>query len=727
MEPFTMMLGYGLVNSISQLVVRPIADKLGQNGRREDMLFQMKTKQKLDMESVRLNKQIELENAINIQKFSHQCRIAEAKNQYQNQLQMWELGQFNSSMWPLRTPFNHPSLNPQLVNGCVPMNIFMAKTDPQSPFAKLLQSDVNNRLSNFLQTTYANSPEHPCVCRIGDWKDGFQDAAFINALWFGMQGQPCIVINPIQSEFGEQLDLNVSIWGLASNTSSGCTPITENVISGPFGSAIGRFKREETKKWKMNGLPSYSQQMKHNLEILEQEEKLRSEGVDQEIIDSLLLQYHLPPEIQNNVINDFSKEYSLAVACITGMYADIYHLMEYGTQPYMPLAINQYNRNSGIKYQIPEIVASNYRKALTNLACTNYLQNKLPYAYISVADALKYDKIQSMEIFQEGVGLWANRKINSDEIVELPENIDSCIGLLRDKCDGNDEFFIEKSKKFLMSIGEEDAAKELGKISLPMPQKPKEQKKDEKKDLPIQISTFEVVNPSEIEYWISSNLSNALKYGSTDFILINRNKRYLILAFVNEDADFVFGEQLNICCMVAGKYELSGSKYEGDFVSINLNNIEKSKTLEDFMQKKSFDSFEKLGKQLDALVNNLKRGVDRTKSASTNEVQGDFLDQLTKYFSSNSEGVIETATNNVAEFSSIKKWVESKTPVENANKAHVVKTSNDNKMMLCVFFSDASDCALISSSYPMLRIYADSIDSDLEVFLNGLTIGTIKL
>ena len=179
--------------------------------------------------------------------------------------------------------------------------------------------------------------------------------------------------------------------------------------------------------------------------------------------------------------------------------------------------------------------------------------------------------------------------------------------------------------------------------------------------------------------------------------------------------------------MVAGKYELSGSKYEGDFVSINLNNIEKSKTLEDFMQKKSFDSFEKLGKQLDALVNNLKRGVDRTKSTSTNEAQGNFLDQLTKYFSSNSEGVIETATNNVAEFSSIKKWVESKTPVENANKAHVVKTSNDNKMMLCVFFSDASDCALLSSSYPMLRIYADSIDSDLEVFLNGLTIGTIKL
>jgi hypothetical protein len=98
MEPFMMMLGYGLVNSMAQLVVRPIADKLSQKGRREDMLMQMEAKQKLDLESVRLNKQIEFENNMNIQQYCHQLRIEEAQNQFANQLRMWQLGQFNEKM-----------------------------------------------------------------------------------------------------------------------------------------------------------------------------------------------------------------------------------------------------------------------------------------------------------------------------------------------------------------------------------------------------------------------------------------------------------------------------------------------------------------------------------------------------------------------------------------------------------------------------------------------------
>ncbi len=302
-----MMLGYGLVNSMAQLVVRPIADKLTQNNRREDMLLQMEAKQKLDLESVRLNKAIELENNLNIQQYCHQLRVDEAQNQFANQLKMWQLGQFNEKMWPLLTPFDHPSLKPQYANGQqVPINVFLAKTDPRSAFGQLLQSDVKNRLSNFLQTTYSNSADHPCVCRIGDWKDGFQDAAFINALWYGLQGQPCIVINPIQSEFGEQLDLNVSLWGLAA---SGYAPLTQTVITGPFGSAIGRIAREETIRWKDNGLAVVSQDLKHNMELLKQEEMLKEQGKGDDVLKYLLGQYKRPNEILNDIITRFSREY----------------------------------------------------------------------------------------------------------------------------------------------------------------------------------------------------------------------------------------------------------------------------------------------------------------------------------------------------------------------------------------------------------------------------------
>ena len=76
MEPFTMMLGYGLINSISQLVIRPLTDKMTAGSRREEMLFQMEQKHKLDLESVRLNKEIELSSNLRIQEYSHHCRLA---------------------------------------------------------------------------------------------------------------------------------------------------------------------------------------------------------------------------------------------------------------------------------------------------------------------------------------------------------------------------------------------------------------------------------------------------------------------------------------------------------------------------------------------------------------------------------------------------------------------------------------------------------------------------
>ena len=82
MEPFTMMLGYGLVNSLSQLVVRPLADKLSASGRQQEMRMQMETKHALDLEAVRLNKQIELENQKNIQSYCHNFRLLEAQKHF---------------------------------------------------------------------------------------------------------------------------------------------------------------------------------------------------------------------------------------------------------------------------------------------------------------------------------------------------------------------------------------------------------------------------------------------------------------------------------------------------------------------------------------------------------------------------------------------------------------------------------------------------------------------
>lgn len=732
MEPFMMMLGYGLVNSLSQLVVRPIADKLSASGRQEEMKMQMETKHALDLEAVRLNKEIELENQRDIQAYCHQLRSREAQSQFERQLQMWQIGNFNDKMWPLLTPYDHPSLRPVCnENRPVPVNIFLAKTDPRSPFSAFIQPDLKNRLSNFLQTAYVNDPlqQHPCICRIGDWKDGFQDAAFINALWYGMQGQPTIVVNPIQSEFGETLDLNVSIWGLGE---TGIAPRTQNVLTGSFASAIGRIKREKTKFWVSHGLPVDSKEMTHNVNLLKQEEKMVADGNGQ-YIDRLLIQYHLPKEIQTEVVTEFSSEYNHLISCITGMYADIYHLIEYGARPYMPVAMNQYSSVTGGKFQIPEVAILHYRKALTDMTCTNYLQDKLPFAFLGVAKSLSFSPGDSMQIFNEGVGLWANRKLDLHHEVELPTKIDDSIRLLYDNATDTDKRYLEAAKDVLMSMGQGDAARSLDrKISVlvtPVQQKQATEYFETEWSVRNQmIFTYE-----DFLKWVNSNKGNAMLHGAAYAILALRNT-YFAMMFLNKDARFVSVENMGGQCIIAQRYYLPDEIVCENLVIFDLSTNSYVLNKEIFMENKDFDSFERLGRQLDTLVNNLGKLVKPSKMdmpqqdrAEKPSAKNEFERQIFDLFTAGKFSTLESENCDVAEFDAVKNWVTSKLPVKDAVNAHIYRTTYNGKVMVCIFFSDVELNALFGGDYPMKRILCNRCDSNVEAFLNGLSIGTLKL
>lgn len=726
-----MMLGYGLINSLSQLVIRPITDRFSAQCRQQEMQLQMETKHALDLESLRLNKQIELENQKDIQAYCHKFRIQEAQSQFDRQLQMWQIGAFNDRVWPLKTPFDHPSLCPQYINGQPsPINIFLAQTDPRSPFSALIQPDLKNRLSNFLQTTYVNDPllQHPCVCRIGDWKDGFQDAAFINALWYGMQGQPTIVINPIQSEFGETLDLNVTIWGLGE---FGASPKTQNVITGSFGSAIGRIKREKTESWIACGLPVESKEMIHNVKLLEQEKKMIMEGHG-DFVDKLLIQYKLPMEIQTDVITTFSSEYNHLIACITGMYADIYHMIEYGSQPYMPTAINQYNRNMGRTFQIPEFAIQHYRKTLTNMVCTNYLQDKLPYTYLSVAKSLSYNAKDALQIFQEGVGLWANKKLDLRQEVNIPTSVDECLGLLYDNATDNDKQYLEQAKDVLVSMNLSEAADSLNKkisVLVSSPQRVSNSCSHEIEWNVIEKETF-----TDVDYlkWISRNKRVAVK-NNAEYALMNFRETYFAMMFLDSNAIVINNRDVAGQCVIADRFFFAEDKMEQNFAIYNIitNQFISTRVI---MDKKGFDSFERLGRQLDALMNNLGNLVvprrvrdTATVSSRTYEDRNDFQQQCAEIFASGKFYSMETEKCEMANFDSIKEWINIKLPIQDAANAHILKTNMGNSLMLCVFFSDKDYNAFISNDHPMKRIVCERCDSDIEVLLNRSTIGTIKL
>jgi hypothetical protein len=727
MEPFTMMLGYGLINSLSQLVVRPIADKMTASGRQAEMQKQMETKHALDLEAVRLNKQIELDNQFNIQGVCHTHRMQEAQAQFERQLKMWQIGQFNDKMWPLLTPFDHPSLRPQCIGATTPVNIFLAKTDPHSPFAALIQPDLKNRLSNFIGTAYSSDPKqaHSSICRIGDWKDGFQDAAFINALWFGLQGQPTIIINPIQSEFGEILDLNVSIWGLGE---TGHSPSTSNVISGHFGSAIGRLKREETRTWIEHGLPVTSPEMRHNADLLRLEEELIASGKG-EYIDELLVQYKLPKEIQNKVITSFSSEYNHLVSCITGMFADIYHLIEYGAQPYMPIAINKYYQNSDRHFQIPDIAINHYRHALRSMTCTDYLQDKLPFAFLGVAKSLSYNPSCSQQILQEGIGLWANRKLDVSQEVAIPESIDECVRMLRDNSSDSDKCYLENAKDVLLSINQIDAAKSLDKkIAILIPSLEPTTTPEPNNKVEWDVIQKDYFTDTDFTNWISDTRNSAKNRGAEYAIILLREKFFAML-YLDRNYNIIKHVDVPGQCIVAGRFYLPQEIYNDYVIAYKLNTNEYITNFDLYMEKKEFDSFEKLGKQLDALINNLgslSRPTRIVKQNNTPE-KNDLERQLTQVFTSNNYILFESERCEKANFIAIKNWITSKLPVPEASNAHLFKTGINGQVLIGIFFSDADYNTLIGDKYPMKRIICNTCDSEIEAFLNGLALGTINI
>lgn len=727
MEPFALMLGYGLVNTLLQLVVRPISDRLTEKSRMNEMLMQMDTKHQLDLDAVRINKQIELDNNLNIQYYSHSLRLKEADRQFSNQLKMWQLGQFNEKMWPLLTPFDHPSLKPQYSgNQHVPISVFMAKTDPRSPFALLLQSDVKNKLSNFLQTTYSNNPEHQCICRIGDWKEGFQDAAFINALWYGLQGQPCIVINPIQSEFGEQLDLNVSLWGLAAN---GFAPLTQTIITGPFSSAIGRIKKAETIKWKSLGLPVSSPEMKHNIDLLTQEEELKKQGKGEEVIEHLLVQYKLPKEIQNDVITKFSREYSHTIACITGMYADIYHLIEYGAEPFMPQAINLYNKTNGTDYQIPEITIAHYRKALLDLTCSDYLQDKLPLAYMKVAKAINFNKRSARQIFQEGVGLWINRKTDIGNEIDLPRSIDDCIGLLKDNSNDNDKPYLEMAKRTLMSMNEMEAANDLERkiFTLHTPVS----KVSETREMKWRIKECNEYKIEDFYAWIHANKHNALRLGATEAVISIRPSKILSICFVDDSAKVIFDSILGGLCVKTPTFYVSQGILDDDIIEWSLTEHKFITNKTKFMAKENFDMFERLGRQVDALVNNMVVG----KNIGRNNIPDppprilpqDFENQIAKIFLETNSPTMESEAVDTAEFKKIQEWITSKLPLKNAKKVYIIHIPKGQDNLICILFTDGMDNGLFGYEYPKKRILCGDFDAELRAFLGEAKMGVITL
>lgn len=323
-------------------------------------------KRKLDaqLEKQRQINEIDFENKLAFSELEHKKRLQElhesselARQRAEEQMLLsysdWQQKVFWDKCFPLRNPYEMPmgfepvfDENSKRLKGCklttiqlpnkrqlVPLRVITAIKDTTHPHA----ATVNGDLSSFLVHYYAANGEHAVISDIGAWKDEapINDAS-INYLFKGLRGQPVVVLAPSYTNGGSIVRMKFWSWGLGEQ------------LAYPIGFDFGWFDLSSSYRYMLakevieyQGAISKINSIKASKELefdylLLSEIKDKKNELHKEEIKRLCSLLKIPNEIKESLqrrINDYA---SMIFSCAIGMYADGFHLFEYGTMPILP-------------------------------------------------------------------------------------------------------------------------------------------------------------------------------------------------------------------------------------------------------------------------------------------------------------------------------------------------------------------------------------------------------
>jgi len=290
---------------------------------------------------------------------------------------------FLHDCWPLRNPFDAPiameasySDNAQQLKNCRLKTIMLPNKMEIVPlrFISALKNDVHptattvsSELSMFLANNYPSNGSHAVVSEIGAWKNEIPvNDASINYLFKGMSGQPVMVLAPEYTNGGSFVRFKVWSWGLG-----------EELVY-PVGFDFGWLDLEALYKrllanevQAMNRtlgkvkLPLSNEIMTKDMHLLSLITK-NKEALTISEKERLLSLLGTPLEVNAHLRKEFASVISNVYSVIVAMYADGYHLTEYGCLPQLPsLLWNMKN----IAFMMPQV--ETYYVALLNSALKN--------------------------------------------------------------------------------------------------------------------------------------------------------------------------------------------------------------------------------------------------------------------------------------------------------------------------------------------------------------------
>lgn len=314
-------------------------------------------------------KEIEKENRAYVNRIKaaereHQFRLSEMREQIRERREDAESQYFLAhseakmktylqDCWPLRNPFDAPLAIEPIYNeatkrlqSCklktvltrnaqeiVPLRFISANLDTAHPIA----STINSELSIFLVEHYKTNEEHGVISEIGAWKINIPvNDASISYLFQGMKGQPVMVLAPEYINNGSTIRFKIWSWGLGEKLtypvgfdfgSLNLEPLYNRIVASESSKMCATLKKTRQK-------PTSDKLIQNDqiIKIIENNEIQLSHEEKERILTLL----STPMEINNAIRQKYSYTVSNVFKSLVGMYADGFHLFEYGTLPKLP-------------------------------------------------------------------------------------------------------------------------------------------------------------------------------------------------------------------------------------------------------------------------------------------------------------------------------------------------------------------------------------------------------
>lgn len=307
-----------------------------------------------------------------------------AENKFASNIADKQYQTFLKSCFPLRNPYDMDVMfmvkhdeNTHLVGGrmkvvassngqgIVPLRIIAAMPGMQFPMSQ----DIKSGLSLFLVNNFGANSGHAVFSDIGSWKDDIPaNDASVNYLYMALQGQPTMVLVPEFLDGGNTIKFKIWSWGLGKN------------LPYPSGFDFGQLDLKKIEnEILIEELRTYAALLKKagiKNEVVSKSMVLvntiddKNFKISEEERQLLLSQIQMPDELRRAGVlqKRLRGVTSTAFSVVCGMFADAYHLMNYGTVPILPSILPSM---PGIEIMLPEI--RDYYIALANTAHVEHI------------------------------------------------------------------------------------------------------------------------------------------------------------------------------------------------------------------------------------------------------------------------------------------------------------------------------------------------------------------